>query len=57
MLMMTPDLHLNKNSKAMAQLAPLDKNPAMNLDPPNLQDRNGGGGGQRQVNLPTMEQL
>lgn len=27
---MSPDFHLNKNSKAMAQLAPLDYNPNMN---------------------------
>ena len=25
---MSPDMHLNKNSKAMAQLAPLEHNPA-----------------------------
>lgn len=42
MMMMTPDLHLNKNNKAMAQLAPLDKNPAFNLEPPNMQDSRGG---------------
>ena len=54
MLMMTPDMgHHNKNSKAMAQLAPLDKTPAMNLDPQKMQDMNGAGG--RQVNLPSME--
>ena len=52
-LMMSPDQHMSKNQKAMAQLAPLDKNPAMNLDPPNISDKKGS----MQVNLPSLEQL
>jgi len=51
--MMSPEVPMSKNQKAMAQLAPLDKNPAMNLDPPNMADKKGS----HQVNLPSLEQL
>ena len=53
-LMASPDHMLNKNTKAMAQLAPLDHNPSSNMF---SLPQNGTGGGGKGVNIPSLELL